>query len=817
MEQLIRDVVYGFRGLLRDRTFAFTTVTTLAVALALVTVVFAIFNAYVLRPYAVRDPYSLHEIRWRSQNASGRLFRWSDYEELQNKQALFDGVIAERNRAVSLDGRPALAAFVSGNYFETLGARILLGRQLASFDASAPGGAPVAVISHRAWTTLLDSNPAAIGREIRLNDRVLTIVGITHEEFAGLNDAPPDLWVPITMHGEVIKQDLFGANQPREVAIIGRLRAGVTAAQAEAALTPLMPQMVERSDSARAEVLPQATPNPLTLELLAVLSPVFAAFVLVLVAASANVTNVMLARANMRQREIGIRLSIGASRGRVVRQLLTEGLVVSALAGMVGLALASLVIRTGLAVFFLALPSAAALTRVVPLDFDYRVFLFTFAVAAATTVLFALLPALHATRVTLTGALRGELGGAVRGSTLRSFLVASQVTVSLVLLVGAATLMRNGSAIGSTDLGLQTAGVFSIKQDARGENLIPQAATLLTNEPRLADVAVTSSNPLLGQLPKLPLRASSGSEVVVTSYMFVSPEYFSTVGIPILRGRKFSTDEGRGEAKVGILSAAAARRLWPTEDPIGKTIQVWIAPETRPDLVTKRELVSSVEIARQSSAVTVIGIASDVVSGLVYEGRDRAHLYLPTAATAPHAKALLVRGRSPRDLRPDTLQTLLQAVHPNLLAFDVMPLADALAIQMFPLMVASWIGLVLSGIALALSVSGLYGVVTHSVSQRTREIGIRMALGASSTAVVRLLMTQSGRLVAVGGGVGLIVSLAVLSILKALVKLDNVSLLDAGAFATSVALIGTAAGIATYYPARRASHIDPSETLRSEG
>ena len=488
----------------------FTTVTTLAVALALVTVVFAIFNAYVLRPYAVRDPYSLHEIRWRSQNASGRLFRWSDYEELQNKQALFDGVIAERNRAVSLDGRPALAAFVSGNYFETLGARILLGRQLASFDASAPGGAPVAVISHRAWTTLLDSNPAAIGREIRLNDRVLTIVGITHEEFAGLNDAPPDLWVPITMHGEVIKQDLFGANQPREVAIIGRLRAGVTAEQAEAALTPLMPQMVERSDSARAEVLPQATPNPLSLELLAVLSPVFAAFVLVLVAASANVTNVMLARANMRQREIGIRLSIGASRGRVVRQLLTEGLVVSALAGMVGLALASLVIRTGLAVFFLALPSAAALTRVVPLDFDYRVFLFTFVVAAATTVLFALLPALHATRVTLTGALRGELGGAVRGSTLRSFLVASQVTVSLVLLVGAATLMRNGSAIGSTDLGLQTAGIFSIQQDARGENLIPQAATLLTNEPRLADVAVTSSNPLLGQLPKLPLRASSG-------------------------------------------------------------------------------------------------------------------------------------------------------------------------------------------------------------------------------------------------------------------------------------------------------------------
>ena len=817
MDHLVRDIAYGFRGLWRDRAFAVTTVTTLAVALALVTVVFAIFNAYVLRPYAVRDPYSLHEIRWRSQGASGRTFRWSDYEELRGMTQLFEAVIAERNRAVSLDGRPALAAFVSGNYFETLGARILLGRQLATFDAHAPGGAPVAVMSHRAWITLLAGDPAALGREIRLNGQVFTIVGITHEEFVGLNDTPPDLWVPVTMYADVIRQDLFGTNQPREVAIIGRLRAGVTAAQTEAALTPAMAHMVDRSDTVRAEVLLQATPAPLSLELLAILSPVFAAFVLVLVAASANVTNVMLARANMRQREIGIRLSIGASRSRVVRQLLTEGLLLSALAGAVGLAVASLVMRTGLAAFFVALPAAAALTRVIPLDFDHRVFLFTFAVAGATTVMFALLPALHATRMNLTGALRGELGSAVRGATLRNFLVASQVAVSLVLLIAAATLMRNGSTIGSTDLGLETAGVISINQDARGENLIPRAAALLMNEPRVSEVAVTSRNPLLGQLPKLPLRASSGSELVVTSYMFVSPEYFSTVSIPILRGRNFSADEGRSEAKVGIVSAAAASLLWPAEDPIGKTIQVWIAPETRPDFVTKRDLVSTVEVARQSSAVTVIGIATDAVSGLVYEGRDRAHLYLPTSPAALHAKSLLVRGRSPQDLRPEALQLLLQKVHPNLLAFDAMPLGEALAIQMFPLMVASWIGLVLSGVALALSVSGLYGVVTHSVSQRTREVGIRMALGATSAAVVRLLMTQSGRLVAVGAGVGLIVSLALLSILRAVITLDNVSMLDARAFAASAMLIGAAAGLATYYPARRASRIEPSQTLRADG
>ena len=792
--------------------------TTLAVALALVTVVFTVFNAYVLRPYAVRDPYSLHEIRWRSQHASGRTFRVSDYEELGRMRALFDGVIAERHRPVSSDSRRLLAAFVSGNYFDTLGARMRLGRGLADFDAVAPGGGPVAVLSDRAWDRLFDRNPSALGSELHVNDQTFTIVGIAREEFSGLNDTPPDLWIPLTMHGAVIKQELFGANQPREVAVIGRLRAGVTAAQAEAALTPLMPRMADQSDAVRAQVLQQATPAPLSLTLLAVLSPVFAAFALVLMAASANVSNVMLARANARQREIGIRLSLGASRGRVVRQLLTEGLLVSALAGAAGLALASVLIRTGLAVFFLALPpSAATVARVVPLDFDYRVFLFTFAVAGATTVMFALLPALHATRLTLTAALRGELGDGVRGSTLRNFLVTSQVAVSLVLLVAAATLVRNGSSLASTDLGLDTTAVISVNQREKGDNLIPRAAALLASEPRVARVAATSRNPLLGELPKLPLRASEADHLVATSYMYVSPEYFETVRIPIVRGRGFSADEGRSEAKVGIISAAAARVLWPGADPLGKTIMVWNEPEVRPDLITRQNLVSGADVARQSSPVIIVGIARDAVSGLIYEGRDAAHLYLPTSPEGPHAKSLLVRARSLHDLRPDALQTLLQKVHPNLLAFETLTLDEALALQMFPLMVASWIGLVLSGIALALSVSGLYGVVSYSLSQRTKEIGIRMALGATSAGVVRLLMMQSARLVAIGAGAGLVASFALMAILRTFVRLENVSVLDAGAFAASAAFIGAAAALATYLPARRAAHIEPSRTLRADG
>jgi predicted permease len=820
VEHLWKDVSYSARGLLRDRAFTFTTVATLTVALALVTVVFAIFNAYVLRPYAVRDPYSLYEIRWSAQTASGgsagRVFRWSDYQELRGRTDLFDSVIAERHRAAESDGRPLWAAFVSGNYFDTLGGRAAAGRSLAEFDARSPGADPVAVLSHEAWTRLFDRNPDAIGSTVRLNDEPFTIIGIMNEEFLGLNDTPPDLWVPVTMYGAVFKQDLFGARQPRELAIIARLRRDVSAEQAVTALTPAMERLADRSGVVRARVLPQATPAPLTPGLIARLSPVFAAFVLVLVAACANVSNVMLARANSRHREIGIRLSLGAGRWRVVRQLMTEGLMIAAIAGAAALGAAVLMLRTGLAVFFLTLPpSFAAVARVLPLDLDHRVFLFTLIVSAITTVMFALLPALQATRLTLTNALRGELGSGIRASTLRNVLVIGQVAVSLVLIVVAATLVRNGSALKSTDIGFDTHSIVSIRQQSQGSNLIPRGYDALVSNPQIARVAVTSHNPLTGEGPKTPVRRPQTGTIVPVSYIHVSPEYFDTVQIPIVRGRGFRPDEALAEARVTIVSAAAAHALWPGEDPVGKTIRVWIEPKERGDVMERDRLISRDEIAEKGNDVVVIGVARDAVSGLVYDGRN-AHMYLPTNPSGANAKALLVRGRSTTDIRHDRLQAVLRTVDPSPLAFSLLSLDDALALQMYPLMVASWIGLLLSTIALVLSVSGLYGVVTYSLSQRIKEIGIRMALGATSAAIVKLVMAQSGRLVVIGAGTGLLVSFSVLGALNAIIPLENISILDAGAFATGAAILAIAAAVATYYPARRATRIDPSDALRAE-
>ena len=817
-EQFARDLGYAWRGLWHSRAFVAATVLTLAAGLGLVTVVFTIFNAYVLRPFAIRDPYGIYEIVWHTQEAGGRTFRWSDYESISARTDLFDAVIADGARFVTSQGNTLAVGFVSGNYFEALVPPMQLGRGLAPHDAAAIGEAPVAVLSDQTWARLFDRDPAVIGREIELNAQKVVVVGVTRPAFQGLDDSPEDLWVPVTMAGPVMKQDIFGGKQPRAVGVTVRLKKGITATQAQSALTlePFESRLKGRLDTARAELRVQATPVRLSVELLAILSPVFTAFALVLVAACANASNVMLARATARQREIGVRLALGASRGRVVRQLLTEGLLISVLAAGAGLLLASLAIRAGLVLFLSLLPTAVSpLVRVAPLEFDVRVFLFALAVATCTTLMFALLPALQATRLTLTDALRGQISGTIRHSTLRSFLVGGQVAISLALLVVAATLVRNGGAIRTTDLGLNPNGVISVNQRGDNKALTARAVAALASDPDIEQVVVTSRNPLFGQLPRTPI-VRDGKAVLGASYMFVSPEYFSMLAIPIVHGRNFRPEEARENSGVVVVSAAAAKALWPGEDPVGKTLRIQIEADTTRVAQTVKVLRPVGDDAPDSQVVTVIGVARDVVSGLIYEGKDTAHLYLPTTDTGAHAEALLVRGRPGADLRPEALRPLLLRAHPDPLMFESMPLDQMVAVQTFPLRIASWIGSLLGGLALLLSISGLYAVLTYTLGQRAPEIAIRMALGATATAVVHLVVRQSVRLSGAGGAIGLLFAFTVMKILSSFVHLDNVSVVDAGAFAAAIALVSVAVILASYAPARRAALTDPAQVLKSQ-
>lgn len=800
-DHLLQDLRYGLRGLLRSRSFLFTTVLTLALGIALIAVAFTVVDAYVLRPYAVRNPEELHKIGWRSRDSGGPGFRWQDYVELRDRTDLFGAAMAESMRFVSSAGRPLKLALVSDNYFESLGPTLSMGRALGQVDAD--GANEVLVLSDQAWDRLFSRSPSALGATVDLNGRPFVVIGIVGPAFAGLSEQP-DAWVSLPTYAAVASPDLVGRNQPAALEVFVRLNPQRSAAQAASALTPFMARAVQGQTDVRADVSPHATPNPLTVQMLALLGPVFAAFGLVLATACANVSNVMLARALTRRREIAVRLSLGASRGRIIRQLFTEGLLIAGLAGVAGVILAGWMVKGGTAAIWSAVPpSVAGLLRLAPMGIDHRVFLFAFGIAALAPLLFALAPAVQVSRVALMDALRDQ--GALRGGRLRSVLVGSQVMMSTILVILAVTLARNGSSVGAIDLGYQTRGVVSINIRGTDTALLPKLAAVFTSDPRVAEVAVTGGNPLFIRSRDVAASPSDERAVRGTRYTFVSPAYFSLLQMPIERGRGFSDGEAASAARVAVVSAATAHRFWPGMDPIGRTIRIE-SPDGRP-----------VEELRGYSNVTVVGVTRDVVSGLIVDGVDQGHIYLPAAPADPHVFALLVRGRTGSDLRPEALDELFRRVAPDPQIFEALPFAEMRDVQMFPLRAASWVGGLLGVTALILSVTGLYGVLTYTMGQRTREVGIRIALGATASSVVGLVIRQAMRLAGGGASIGLGIAFAAMWLLSSVIRLRTVSVLDGAAFAAGLAVIVAASALAAYQPARRATRVDPAQALRTDG
>jgi hypothetical protein len=430
----------------------------------------------------------------------------------------------------------------------------------------------------------------------------------------------------------------------------------------------------------------------------------------------------------------------------------------------------------------------------------------------AVAVLFALLPALQATRVSLTDALRGQITGALRGGTLRRLLITGQVTVSLVLLILATTIVKNGATIQRVDLGMRTAGVISVRENRGDKTRFRATYEALTAAAGIESVAVASRSPLFGEAPRLPLRQATGFSL--PSYAFVSPNYFDLFGMTILRGRGFSEHEADTNAPVVVVSSELARRMWTTDNPIGKTLRVYIEPPGRRfPANTTHELRATAAMDEAAVSMTVIGVVSDTITGFIYQGVDHGQIYLPTAVAGAHASALLVRGRG-QPLRPDVVLTMLRDVSADPQAFDILPIDEIVKLQMFPMRAASYVGSFLSAVALALSISGLYGVLTYTFGQRKQEIGIRIALGATTSAVERMVFAQSARLATAGTLLGLLAGFGVMKLLSRFVRLANVSVVDPLAIAVSVAVIAVAVAVASYGPARRAARLDPSSMLR---
>ena len=798
VDHLWRDVRYAIRGLRRAPSFVLITTLTLAVAIGLLTTAFAVVNGF-LRPYAIRDPGGLYQISWRARESGSPLFRWSDYDEFQRRTDLFSAVVGEDAHLVSSSGQPVLAAVVSLDYFDALGPAMRLGRGLAAIDS----GANAAVLSDPAWQRIFGRDPAILNREIELNGRMYRIVGVLGPEFSGLADQPRDVFVPL------IAADSAGAATPDAsppgTIMVARLAAGVTVPQAEGALAGFMRARFDREQDVAAVVESHPGPNELTLQVIAILTPVFVPFVLVLVTACANVSNVMLARAIRRQREIAVRLSIGASRARVVMQLLTEGACLAAIAGAAGLALSAWGLRLVPELLVNTLPaSLAPILRLPRLDFDVRVFAFVVGASTVATMLFALAPALQASRIRPVDSLRGLRHGSPRGARLRHTLVVAQVASALMLVVSAITLAHNGAGMSQHDLGFDPAGVISVNVRGTDDRAARPLADALFEDPRVADLSVTSGNPLFNASKKVAALPGGGQQATRTDLTFVSPEFFSMLRVPIDRGRSFTTAEARDAAPVAIVSDATALAFWPGEDPIGKSIRL--------DRTDDRRLTD----LPGYPALTVIGTVRDMTTALLVAGHDRGHIYLPIARGNAQATAILVRGRGDRDLSPAVLQEIFRRVAPEPQIFEAIPLADIRDLQTWPLLAASWVGALLAAIAFGLGMSGLYGVLTYTLSDRQKEIGIRLALGASPRNVVALVLQQGGKLAATGAAIGLALALGGLGTLASVVHLRNVTLLDAGAFGIGIVLVVVATLAATAQPALRASRVSPSETLRTD-
>lgn len=798
-EQLLQDVRYAWRGMRKSPSFVLTAVLTLAIGIGLLTIAFTVFNAYVLRPFAVRHPEELHQIIWHAKDAGGGGFRWRDYEDLRARTDVFSAVIGDHMRFAMSGSRTVALGIVSANFFSALEPAFAIGRGLRVDDVTEPENP--AVISYQMWVRTFDKDPAVLGRTIELNGRQHTIVGVLSAAFIGLGDLPRDVFVLATPQWTRPTRPV--ANEPPETEIFVRLQPGVTAAAAAMAITPLTTGMVTGVEGLHVEIRPSGSPNQVTLELIVVLAPIFAAFALVLVTACANVSNVMLARGIARRRELAVRLSIGASRSRIVRQLLTEGLLIALAAGAVGLVIAAAGLRAAAAALFSTVPpTLAGLLRLAPMPIDYRVFAFTLTASAVATLVFALLPALQSSRLSLTDSLRSDGGTVTRGSRLRNLLVVSQVAVAAVLVIVAATLARNGSALAAVDLGFEAEGVMSINVRGQQHDLIAPLSDALDADPRVADVAVTSGNPLFNQARYVTASAAEKTAPVGTLATFVSPSFFSLLQIPIARGRGFRDDEAREAARVTVISEGMAAALWPREDPIGKTIVLGTVPGASHDALP------------DYPRLTVVGTVPDIVSGLTLVGRDTSHIYLPSTSRSAYATAILVRGRGAADLRRSALAEILNRVEPDPQVFEAVPLSEMRDLQAYPLVAASWVGALLGVVALILSVTGLYGVLTYTLSQRRKEIGIRVALGATARGVVTLVLRESMQLTAIGAVIGMLLTFGVMRAIRWAIELRAIALTDADPYVTGVVLIVGAAALAAYQPARRAARVDPAEMLR---
>jgi predicted permease len=811
---VFEDLRFSLRALAKARIFALAAVLSLALGIGANTTIFTLLNAVLLRPLPVAEPARLAALDTLDPHNPGLWpCSYPNYQDYRDHNQVFSSLLLYSTITLNLTGfgSPQLVTgqIVSGNYFSTLGVSPVVGRGFLPEEDVSPGAYPVAVIGYALWTRQFGRDPRVTARTISLNGRAYGIVGVAPPAFQGLNAlSAADVWVPMMMYQQVYPNAAW-VNQRRFLlfSVVGRLKPGVGLQQAEAGMQTIAQDLerqypqdnqarrVKLTSVAQAAISPRVRPVVTSAgTILMIISA------LVLLIACANVANLLLARAAGRGKEITLRLALGASRWRLVRQLLTESTLLALLGGTAGLALA----RWARDILWSMRPPMFTHAGV-HLDLDGRVLAYTLAISLLTGILFGLAPALRATSGDLASHLKertGQAESSLKGRRMRSALVIGQVALSVVALVGAGLFVRSLRNAGRIDPGFDAArlGVVALNvadhgyNEGRGREFERQALERAAAVPGVLSATLAKDLPFRVSLARTVLpegrEDTAAGKGRFTLMSVVWPGYLRTVAIPLLRGRDFSPLDTAATPRVVIVNESAAIAYWPGENPIGKRIRFF--GDNAPAEV--------VGVARNANYQAIGERPQAIVYGsLIQYYFSTAVLYVRTAGD-PEAVSAAVR----REVQSLDRDLLLQSES----------VAGIIRESLWAQRLSAGLLGVFGGLALLLAAVGIYGVVSYSVTRRAREIGVRMALGATPAEVQTMILREGIRLVAIGVVIGIVLALIASRAVEGM--LFATSPRDAATFVLVPSILTLVALLACWLPALRATRIDPALSLRDE-
>jgi predicted permease len=830
LETLAQDLRYALRMLVKNPGFAAVAILTLALGIGANTALFSLVNSVLLSSLPVRHPEELVVVKC-TDPRSGEAdedFSYPMYQAMRDKNMVFSGVLTRSgvDFNVSYGGQSerAVGEMVSGNYFQTLGVQPFLGRLITPDEDRTPGADPVAVLSYGYWQRRFGSDPSIIGKDVVLNSRALRVIGVTPPEFYGTElSRNPDIRVPMMMAKVFRPVPANRLQNPRHrwITVMARRRHDVTTAQAQASLDILYHQELESElqelgSSVNAHDKERALGSRIQLQpgsqgfahlredLERPLLLLFCITCLVLLVACANLANLLLARNAKRRQEIAVRLAIGAGRSRLIRQWLTESLLLSVLGGLAGTAIA-LWAKTAL---IRLLPASSSVNLDAPMDAS--VLGFTLLASAATGLLFGLAPALQLSRASVSAELRSDAPSIVSGErlfSLRSALIFLQVALSLPLLIGAGLFLHSLQNLRGINTGFVKENVFlaTLNPSLNGysqeriKSLYDDILARIRTMTGVRAASLTTSSVISGGWDQEGVKVEGYTpgpdENMSPNAAIVSPGYFATLGIPIVAGRDFNEQDTATRQKVVIINETMAHYFFAKNDPLGRRVGTNDDPHAPPDM-------------------EIIGVVKDAKYVRVSEA-PRRHFYAPMAQE-PRLFDMTLQVRTSGD--PQKLADLIRAqVHDldaNLPLYATTTLEIQIDDSLIQERLLTWLSSLFGVLAMLLASIGLYGVVAFSVAQRTREIGIRVALGALRGDVLRLVLSRIGLVV----GAGILFGLSAAFALSRLIgnMLYAVGTTDALAFAGASVVLASVAALAAYLPAARATHVDPVIALRYE-